>query len=263
MSTAESRELLTQLEVPSYSLEDVVRYLGIPVWAAFTLLGRDFPPLVERKFYPFKGILPVDLKAEKKLLVLLEDYFPPLLFQDFAYLFIKSSFLELWKRLGKDPIHIFHYSLTQEGHCPGQPEFEKEKVLIFSPDYPNWIINHIPELTRIQFSHDEIHLAKNLVLQFAERVEVENGLALRLFPFSRKPGVENPRTILIDPRKRFGNPTINGTGVPSQIIWERFQAGDGVCCLAEDYEINIEQVEEAIRFESRGVDYWPDDSVCN
>ena len=78
----------------------------------------------------------------------------------------------------------------------------------------------------------------------------EAGLAARLFPFTRnRPDPDSPRVVVIDPRISFGKPVIAGTGVPTEVIAERFQAGDSIYHLAYDYSITADQVEEAIRCE--------------
>jgi uncharacterized protein (DUF433 family) len=83
----------------------------------------------------------------------------------------------------------------------------------------------------------------------------ERGLAVRLYPFSRRPqlrttGLEEiPRTIVIDPRVSFGRPVLTGTGVTTQSIAERFDAGESIDALAADYARPRQEIEEALRCE--------------
>ncbi len=58
---------------------------------------------------------------------------------------------------------------------------------------------------------------------------------------------------MIDPRIAFGRMVIVGTGIPTNIIAERFHAGDSYEQLAHDYQCEIEKIEEAIRCVSRPV----------
>jgi uncharacterized protein (DUF433 family) len=82
----------------------------------------------------------------------------------------------------------------------------------------------------------------------AERVERDpHGLAQRLFPWSRQP--DEPTEVEIDPRRAFGRLIIAGTGVPTEVIAERLRAGDSVSHLAEDYRLEVRQVEAALRWE--------------
>jgi uncharacterized protein (DUF433 family) len=80
----------------------------------------------------------------------------------------------------------------------------------------------------------------------------EKKVALRLFPFTR-PGHtdQEPRLIVIDPRISFGRPIIEGSGVPTLAIYERYVAGDSPEHLAADYRRTLEEIHEAIRCEAR------------
>jgi uncharacterized protein (DUF433 family) len=85
-----------------------------------------------------------------------------------------------------------------------------------------------------------------------ERVEHdENGLATRLFPFTRYGAaqVEQPRTVMIDPRIAFGRPVLTGTGIPTAVLADRYKAGESMQDLASDYECGRDLIEEAIRCE--------------
>jgi uncharacterized protein (DUF433 family)/transposase-like protein len=77
------------------------------------------------------------------------------------------------------------------------------------------------------------------------------GTPVRLFPFSRtsaKTG-NQPMSVVIDPRLSFGRPVISSAAVPTRIIVDRFDAGDSMSEMAEDYGVGEEEIEEAIRFE--------------
>jgi uncharacterized protein (DUF433 family) len=83
-----------------------------------------------------------------------------------------------------------------------------------------------------------------------ERIEPDdNGLAIKLYPFTRSQEANNPRIVVIDPRIAFGRLIIVGTGIPTQIIAERYQAGDSIDDLADDYNCPHDTIEEAIRCE--------------
>ncbi len=56
--------------------------------------------------------------------------------------------------------------------------------------------------------------------------------------------------MVMDPRIRFGRPTVVAHGTPTDILLERHQAGDSIAELADDYGIPAAEVEEAIRFEA-------------
>ena len=76
----------------------------------------------------------------------------------------------------------------------------------------------------------------------------EHGLAVRLFPFTRK-GTDAPRIVAIDPRVAFGRPVIIGSRVPTAEVADRFKAGESPADLAYDYGRPQAEIEEAIRCE--------------
>ena len=83
-----------------------------------------------------------------------------------------------------------------------------------------------------------------------ERIEPDDsGLAIKLYPFTRSQEAENPRLIVIDPRIAFGRLVIAETGIPTDILKERYQAGESMEELAEDYDCDRLAIEEAIRCE--------------
>lgn len=95
-------------------------------------------------------------------------------------------------------------------------------------------------------------ILKDAMKAHLERIEPDDqGLAIRLFPFTRNEEQNNPRFVVIDPRIAFGRMVIADTGIPTDIVVERFFAGDSYLQLAHDYNCDIEKIEEAIRCESR------------
>jgi len=77
----------------------------------------------------------------------------------------------------------------------------------------------------------------------------EKGFPLRLYPFTRVGEIEQPKNIVIDPFISFGRAVISGTGVSTEIVAERFKAGESADELAHDYGCAREKIEEAIRCE--------------
>ena len=75
------------------------------------------------------------------------------------------------------------------------------------------------------------------------------GRSVRFYPFTRTNFVNAPTMIVIDPELSGGRPVINGTGIATQIVAERYKAGESITELAHDYERPQEEIEEAIRCE--------------
>jgi uncharacterized protein (DUF433 family) len=84
------------------------------------------------------------------------------------------------------------------------------------------------------------------------RIDWEGDFAARLYPWVRAGDrVHQPKTIVVDPRRGFGQPVISGTGIEARIVAGRYRAGESIAALAEDYGVQLEQIEDAIRCETR------------
>jgi uncharacterized protein (DUF433 family) len=77
------------------------------------------------------------------------------------------------------------------------------------------------------------------------------GAPIRLFPFSRRPdrSSEQPQVIAIDPRIAFGRPVVAKAGVRTDVIFDRFGAGDSPTEVAGDYGVGESAIFEALRYE--------------
>ena len=92
--------------------------------------------------------------------------------------------------------------------------------------------------------------ARQILQTYFDRiVRDEAGLLLKLYPFTKLPGADEPKTVMIDPRISFGSPVLAGTGIPTAMLAERYKAGDFIDELAEDYNCDRLQIEEGIRCE--------------
>lgn len=87
-----------------------------------------------------------------------------------------------------------------------------------------------------------------------ERVEYDKTLgAFKFYPFVRERSATEPKLIVIDPGLGFGKPVISGTGISTAVIASRFNARESMPDLAKEYGLEEEQIEEAIRWETRAV----------
>ena len=75
------------------------------------------------------------------------------------------------------------------------------------------------------------------------------GVPIKLYPFTRSTMDDTPTMIVIDPMLSAGRPVIAGTGLATQLIAERYKAGESISDLAHDYERENKEIEEAIRCE--------------
>jgi uncharacterized protein (DUF433 family) len=91
---------------------------------------------------------------------------------------------------------------------------------------------------------------KEILDAHLKRVSWAGGNPVRLFPFRRWNETEEETPVMIDPTISFGRPVLTDTGVPTAIVAERFQGGEKIPDLAEDYGVTPELIEEALRRET-------------
>ncbi|MXZ84477.1 MAG: DUF433 domain-containing protein [Acidimicrobiia bacterium] len=83
------------------------------------------------------------------------------------------------------------------------------------------------------------------VAAFFDRVDFEGDIAVRYWPDGRD------AYIVVDPRRQFGTPIIEGTRMGTEVVHRMYTAGDPAEWLAPAYGLDLVQVEAAIRFEQR------------
>lgn len=91
-----------------------------------------------------------------------------------------------------------------------------------------------------------------IVTVHLERVEYDKG-RFRFYPFVRERSKAEPKFIVINPAIGFGKPVVAGTGISTAVIASRFNARESVPELAREYGLEENQIEEAIRWETRAV----------
>lgn len=83
-----------------------------------------------------------------------------------------------------------------------------------------------------------------------KRIERDTaGIPIKLYPFTRSEVHLAPKLVVIDPTLSFGRPVIAGTGLATEVIAERYKAGESVEDLVRDYGRPKAEIEEAIRCE--------------
>lgn len=97
----------------------------------------------------------------------------------------------------------------------------------------------------------EGQLAMRSVLEtFLSRVKRDRGgKPSKLYLFTRRGDPDEPLAVVVDPAVSFGRPVLEGTGIPTEILAQRYKAGDSLDELAEDYARPKPEIEEAIRYE--------------
>jgi uncharacterized protein (DUF433 family) len=75
------------------------------------------------------------------------------------------------------------------------------------------------------------------------------GLPEKLILFPAAEAGEGRADVVIDPKRSFGRPVLDGLGVRTTVVFERFMAGENVEILARDYAVPAQAVQDAIRCE--------------
>lgn len=87
--------------------------------------------------------------------------------------------------------------------------------------------------------------AARSVAAFFDRIDFDGDVPVRYWPDGRD------AHIVLDPRRQFGSPIIEGTRMGTEVIHGMNVAGDPAEWLAHAYSLDLVQVEAAIRFEQR------------
>jgi uncharacterized protein (DUF433 family) len=82
-----------------------------------------------------------------------------------------------------------------------------------------------------------------VVAQYLEELDYEHDIAIRWWPEGRA------RNVLIDPRFEFGWPVVPSKNVRTELLAERWEAGERIAQIAADFDISEEEVEDALRYE--------------
>jgi uncharacterized protein (DUF433 family) len=217
-------------EQPAYSLTEASRYLLIPPatlrsWVA----GRKYPTDSGPKFFRPVIELPDNVRSGLSFVNLVE-----------------AHVLDAIRRHHQVPLskirQAIHYLRKQfsSKHPLAEQRFETDGLNLF--------IDKFGQLINVT---DSGQLAlRELLKAHLHRVEHDTaGTVVRLYPFTRKRDLREPKLVVIDPHISYGRPVLVGTGIPTAIIAERYKAGESIDELAEDYGRSRNEIEEAIRCE--------------
>lgn len=113
----------------------------------------------------------------------------------------------------------------------------------------NVFLHHLGKLVNVGRGGQE---AMPEILQaYLERIEWDLQEApVRMFPLTRDDYHSAPRLVTIDPVVAFGRPIVERKAITTSVIAERFKAGESMLEIAEDYDLEAFEVEEAIRYEA-------------
>jgi uncharacterized protein (DUF433 family) len=216
--------------MPVYSVPEASHYLLAPTATVRSwVLGRPYPTKAGSRF--FKPIIEVPDTARRSL--------------SFINL-VEVHVLDALRRNHQVPLDKIRNALDYL-----RKEFDSRHPLAeerFATDGLDLFVQKYGQL--INASRAGQLGMKELLETYLKRVERDaKGIALRLYPFTRKRASEEPRSVVIDPFVSFGKPVLAGTGIPTAIVAERYKAGESVGQLSADYGRFDLDIEEAIRCE--------------
>jgi len=129
--------------------------------------------------------------------------------------------------------------------------FHSEHPLVefeFQTDGLDLFIDEVGSLTNVsRYGQTGMREVLELYLDRIERGD--DGLPVRLYPFTQNDIESDPRIIVIDPSVSFGRPMIRRSGITTSAVAERFKSGESVMSLAEDFDRLPAEIEAAIRSE--------------
>ncbi len=219
-------------ELPAYGIPEAAHYLCIPTATLRTWVrGRRYPTIGGPKHSP-----PVIDLADKTHNLL-----------SFVNL-TEAHILCAIRRHYRIPFNNLRRSLAYlREHFPS-PHPLAEKT--FETDGKHMLIKHLGDY--IDISHEGQRLLP-IMDAYLERIERDaHGTATRLYLFNKQddpPATVQASRVVVDPRVAFGRPVLGGTRIVTEVVFQRFIAGESVAGLADDYGRPDSDIEEAIRCE--------------
>lgn len=217
-------------EQPTYSVAEASRYLSIPPATLRSwVVGRKYPTDSGPRFFKPVIQLPGDVRAGLSFVNLIEAHVLDAIRRHHQVSLSKI----------REAIHYLrkHFSSV---HPLAEQRFQTDGIDLF--------IDKFGQLINVTQS-GQIAL-RELLKAHLHRVEHDaSGTAVRLYPFTRKRDLHEPKVVVIDPHISYGRPVLVGTGIPTAIVAERYKAGESIDELAEDYGRSRKEIEEAIRCE--------------
>ena len=215
-------------ELPAYSVAEVAHYLNLPrstvrYWAT----GKDlFPALIN-----VAGTDPVALSF---------------------FNLVELHVLAAIRRRHAVPMRKIRSAIDYLRENT-QDESDKLPPLLSRRLQTNGLDLFIEQYGRLVNISRAGQLAIRSVIEAAlRRIERDpRGVPIKLYPFTRNNTDDAPAMVVMDPALSAGRPIIAGTGLATEVIAERYKAGETVAELARDYERIKAEIEEAIRCELR------------
>lgn len=208
-------------ELPAYSVPEAAHYLRVPANTLRYWVGRDYYPAIIKP----AGTDPLS----------------------FSFLnLVELHVLAAIRREHTIPMNKVRNAISylEENYGVNHPLLSKE----LQTNGLDLFIEEYGRLININQSGQEA--MKEILAAALKRIKRDKfGIPIKLYPYTRSSVDNAPSIVEINPNLSAGRPVIKGTGVATEIIAERYKAGDSIKALAKDYERTAEEIEEAIRCE--------------
>lgn len=225
--------------LPIYTVREAAHYLHIPQNTLRSWIhGRFYPTRNGERF--FQPIIqpPKPFFDDKENAVLTLSFIN--LVEAHVLAAIRSSHgLPLYK--ARDAVEFLQQKFGS-AHPLADFDLETDRMNLFVRQFGEVLNVSQPGQLEMEF----------VVKMFLERIERNSaGSPLRFYPFTRKDhfSARDLRLVVIDPYVSWGRAVLRDTGIPTAMIIQRFWAGDSVAHLADDYDRDTIEIEEAIRCE--------------
>ena len=224
--------------MPAYSVEDVARYLWLPVSTLKNwVFGSEWREGSSGRDRIYTSVIVPPESDSREL--------------SFVNL-IEAHVLSAIRR-----VHHIQMKMVREALAILKKDFRSEHPLAEIDLYTegrNLFVTKYGQLVNLNRGK-QIEI-EEVMLTYLKRIERdEKCMAARLYPFSREPRLKGPgieeqsKLVSIDPYVSFGRPVIVGSSIRTEIIAERFFAGDSMDDLVTDYRLTKAEIEEAVRYE--------------
>lgn len=215
---------------PAYPFSEAAHYLNMPVSTLRSwCIGQDYKVNgVVRRFQPL-----IELDGRKS--------------EGLSFLnLVEAHVLAAIRRRHDIPLPKIREALAFMRQRMNSPRPLVERA--FQTDGVSLFVEELSSLVNVT-REGQIEI-KQLLLAHLHRIERDPaGLPVRLFPFTRTGTQEREAPVQIDPSIAFGRPSLRGRSVPTAVLADRFKAGEPMVALADDFDVTVDVIEDAIRCE--------------
>jgi uncharacterized protein (DUF433 family) len=101
----------------------------------------------------------------------------------------------------------------------------------------------------LNFSRGGQGAMPTILQNYLQRIELSSPDFPTFYPFVRERSSKAPKFISISPAIAFGRSVIEGTGITTAVIAARYNAGESIRALSEEYGRGAQEIEEAVWWE--------------